>query len=335
MDSKLKGIINNEISDKNFIDCEMSEATNEGRLISINEKFNAISLKAKGDILIVDFNKNSTNKNQCCINLNNKILDLEFSPFNNNILCSCSSSENSSVIFTELPDNLDKTLIKQETIFEEKIDCINFNPVVQDIICLGTSQQIYVWNITKKETFSEFQFKAKPIEMEWSPNGSLIGVTTKLKKMHIYDPRFDKMIFNQEINKSFLQSHFVWIDDNSLAFTCIDKNKEEFLKLFDLRKMASPDSVKIENSRRETFTFINREMKIIYTIAKNENRSIMEANEYCDGIFKKIDSFQLTSPLIYSALFNRNCLDKNRLEIDRFACYFKNSKKINFIRKFR
>ena len=73
-----------------FPNCFLSEEQTEGRLISVNEKYLAMSWKANGLIVLVDSSKSKDIKTNSLYLKGNdsQILDLEFSSFYNNILAS-------------------------------------------------------------------------------------------------------------------------------------------------------------------------------------------------------------------------------------------------------
>ena len=93
-----------------FTNCLISEEPTEGRLIAVNKKYLAMAWRNdnnnnEGEIVIVD----SSNPTNIKIDLpklkynNKKIYDLEFSPFNNNILASC--NEDKTLLLWKIPEN--------------------------------------------------------------------------------------------------------------------------------------------------------------------------------------------------------------------------------------
>ena len=73
-----------------FTNCSLVSPAESNRLIAVNKKFLAMSLLNDRKIIIVDSSKPSKiNEQQPHLRKSSyKILDLEFSPFNNNILAS-------------------------------------------------------------------------------------------------------------------------------------------------------------------------------------------------------------------------------------------------------
>ena len=140
---------------------------------------------------------------------------------------------------------------------------------------------------------------------------------------------------NHLINESFQAAKFSWVDDNQFVTTSWTKNKAKMLKLWDIRKVKEDlssegelTSVKIDSSTTVTTPFVDKESKLIYTIAKGE--AIIRTYEYSSGNFIKGIDFSSAEPSISTVMFERKCLDYNRLEVDRFARYV-NSKKIYYV----
>ena len=121
-----------------FTNCFISEDVTEGRLISVNEKYLAMVCKKdknnnEGEILIVDSsNPINIRSDLPKIKRNNKkIYDLEFSPFNHNILASC--YEDNTVCLWKIPENgLKEKITNSYSIYNNhsyKVNFVNFNPI--------------------------------------------------------------------------------------------------------------------------------------------------------------------------------------------------------------
>ena len=326
---KISGVDKNE----KFTNCELFQDQNEGRLISVNKKFLAMNWKKEGQIVITDSSKPiKINPSDQTFKANNsKILDLEFSPFNNNLLAS--SHENKSVLLWKIPDNDLKNIGKEITIYDKheyKVSFLNFNPISSDVICSCTfNGYIHIWNIEKSENFIELKTDNNPTMMSWNPNGYLIGSTTK-KIFNIFDCRTKERISKININESSYSSKYVWNNDNLFTTISLNKNNEKMLKLWDMKKIGEEiNSIKLDSSSKKITPFIDRELQLIYTIGHEEK--FIEIYDYSKEAFKKLTRFESSDASTCSILFDRNCLEKNKLEVDRFARYSRANKNIYYI----
>ena len=168
-----------------FHGSNISEEQTNGRLIAVNEKFLAMSWTYNWRIVIVDSSKTLNLKyifpDSPYLKINDsKILDLEFSPFNNNILASA-HSDNSVILWNIPKEGLTKIITNQNTIYNKhknKINFINFNPIAADVICSSTIDgNIHIWSVEKRDNFIEFKTDF-PTIVSWNQNGNLIGVNT-------------------------------------------------------------------------------------------------------------------------------------------------------------
>ena len=207
-----------------FSNCSISDEEAEGRLIAVNEKFLAISNKNKNSeekIIIVDSSQSKKIKSDLPgLNWKNKkIYDIEFSPFNNNLLASC--YEDNSVLLWDIPENgLDKTITKEKTIYNKhnnRVNFVNFNPSESDKICSSTCNgDIHVWNLEKKDNYISLKADNNLAYVYWNPKGSLIGASSK-NNFNIFDPRFKDFYFTKCINEHSPSFKFVWVDDYSFS----------------------------------------------------------------------------------------------------------------------
>ena len=266
---------------------------NEGRLIAVNEKYLAIPWKKKGQILIVDSSKPQTIQSDLSYLKGNNahILDLEFSPFNNNLLAS-GYSDNSILLW-----NISKEGLTQNTInvnydnHKNKANFLNFNPIASDVICSSTIDgEIHIWSVEKRNNFIEFKTDS-PTIVSWNPNGNLIGATTKSSNINIFDPRNKYISLNKQINKGPGQSKFVWNDDNLFSTISWTKTEEyKILNLWDIKKLDKEvDSIIIDEYKNACIPFVNRELKLIYTIGKGEKK--IHIFNYNEGKFIKLPTY--------------------------------------------
>ena len=184
-----------------FTGCKILEEQTEGRLIAVNEKYLAIPWKKKGQILIVDSSKPQTiHSDFSYLKGNNAyILDLEFSPFNNNLLAS-GYSDNSILLWNISKDTQNIINVDYNN-HKNKVNFINFNPIASDVICSSTIDgEIHIWSVEKRNNFIDIKTDS-PTLVSWNPNGNLLGVTTKSNNINIFDPRNKYISLNRQINK--------------------------------------------------------------------------------------------------------------------------------------
>ena len=237
----MKKIIVN-IRNDYFSGCFLSDEQTEGRLMEVNEKYLAMSWKYNGRIVIVDSSKPKYIQSDSPYLKGNDsiILDLEFSPFNNNILAS-GYSDNSVLLWNIPKEGLTKVITNQNTIYNKhknKVNFINFNPIASDVICSSTYQgDIHIWSVEKRDNFIKFKTDY-PTIVSWNQNGNLIGVYTKNNNINIFDPRNREISLQKQISQSSRHSEFVWNDDNLFSTISWPEGGEfKMLQLWDIKKL--------------------------------------------------------------------------------------------------
>ena len=337
--TKFKNALGADKKEK-FTNCSVSTVSTEGRLIAVNSNFLAMSWSNMGEVVVVDSaNPFRIKPNQPRIKGHRaNVLDLEFSPFSSDLLAV--TYDDYSVLLYKIPEGgLKEHMTKEVQVYQKhtkKVPFVNFNPVASDVVCSGAFLgEIHVWNAIKAETYAELKADDSPTIVRWNPNGTLIGATTKKKTINIFDPRANKMILSHHINDSFQAAKFDWLDNNTFATTSWTKAGAKTLKLWDVRKVKADltsegevNHIQIDNSKTVTTPFADRDSKLLYCIGKGE--ATTHVYDYSEGKFKKGLDASSSEPSICSVLWERKCLDYNKLEVDRFA-RFVNSGKVYYV----
>ena len=333
MNDKTKKIDGFEIKE-HFTNCSIPYITTDGRLMAINDKYLAIPWIVKGQINIV---KSNQPRNLSYLNLgiykieDSNILDMEFSPFNSNILAYC--TESNSVFLTSIKEEEKGNTYSFKTMnyknHEKKVNFVNFNQIASNIMCSCTTNgELHVWDSKQLKTIVENKVES-PNAISWSPSGSVIGISTKYKNFNIYDPRNKNISFKKKISELYANNRFAWIDDNSIATIGWNSQSNKKLGLLDIRK---PDhffsSIIVDKESNQTNIFVDPELKLIYSVGKNETS--VRTFGYDPGILYKSYEYICSEKNNFSISMNRRYLDKDRLEIDRLI-RFTDNKKIYYV----
>ena len=317
---------------EHFSNCFLNSTLTEGRLMAFNDKYLALAYIGKGNIKLLNSSIpiNVTNNYSTFQLEESNILDMEFSPFDKNLFCFC--NENSNIFLSRITSESENQFELNSKAYEgheKKVNFINFNPIASNMIVSGTSYgEIHVWESNEFKTYFQFKLPYNPNTLLWSPNGDLIGITTKNKFLTIYDPRNRSSIFQDQISQNNLITKFAWLDNNSVATVGINSNNKKVLNLLDIRKASEYQScnyfstAEINQYNSVTVPYVNPELKLIYCVGKEE--STIKIFDYCTGSLKKNNEFKASDINNFSVFLNRQYLNKSKLEVDRFARYTKN-----------
>ena len=269
---KLKKIQGKELSN-HFTNCKIPNTITDGRLMAVNDQYLALTWDVPGSINLVDSN------NPCNLNKyynifsieNSNILDMEFSPFNSNILGF--SNENKKIHIAKFVANneIESDSYKYHS---NKVCFINFNPIASNVICSSTSYgEVHIWDTINFKPQMEYKFSNNVNSILWNPNGSLLGISTSNKLLTIIDPRENVNICERKITEMNSKSKFLWLDDNmfsSIRYKLSDK--KFYLEIFDIRSNnENPFTSKELSTYGSCLTpFVDPELKLIYITAKDD-----------------------------------------------------------------
>ena len=320
-----------------FSNCFLNSTATNGRLMAFNDKYLSLAFIRKGNIKILDSSKpiNLTN-NYSTIQLEeSNILDMEFSPFDSNLLCF--SNDNSNVFLSKITYKTSNEIELNSKVYkghEKKVNFINFNPIASNIMVSGTSYgDIHIWESNEFKTYFQFKLLYNPNTLLWSPNGDLLGITTKNKFLTIYDPRNRNAVFQDQISNNSLITKFAWLDNNSVATVSVNSDNKKVLSLLDIRKYNENNNyfseLEINQYTTLTIPYVNPELKLIYCVGKEE--STIKIFDYCTGSLKKNNEFKASEANYCSVFLNRQYLNKSKMEVDRFARYSKDKRNIFYV----
>lgn len=176
----------------------------------------------------------------------NPVLDLDFSPFNDNLVVSV--SEDCSGKVWVIPDEgLKDTMTEaQQTLsgHKRKVGCVKFNPVANNI--LGTAAAdfaVKVWDIEKGKDVNSVDAQHSDLiqSLDWNYNGSLLVTSCKDKKMRLIDPRQKKIAQETEAHQGVKGSRAIFLGKKEKIFSVgFTKTSEREYCIWDPKDLSKP-----------------------------------------------------------------------------------------------
>ncbi|XP_071951784.1 coronin-7-like [Antedon mediterranea] len=143
-------------------------------------------------ILPIDFCGRSNNDLPCLKAHSDLVTDMDFSPFNDYLLATC--SQDCSIKLWDLPEgglteditNAFLTLPMQE----RRIETVLFHPAAENILASTVFKSIQIWDVsTGQEKLAWEAHNDQLLGISWKQDGSLLASTSKDKTIKIWDPR--------------------------------------------------------------------------------------------------------------------------------------------------
>ena len=146
-----------------------------------------------------------------------KVLDVAFSPFNDNLVASVSEDGNGRL--WSIPDGgLTETMVDPtQTLIghKRKVGSANFHPTAENILATtSTDYTVKVWDIEKGEAACTVTGHSDIIQsVDWNYDGSLLATTSKDKKIRVIDPRGDNVTAEATGHPGVKGSRCIWLGD--------------------------------------------------------------------------------------------------------------------------
>ncbi|KAI7803316.1 coronin-7 [Triplophysa rosa] len=120
-----------------------------------------------------------------------QVTDLDFSPFDDYLLATCSADETVKVwrvcdACQDQPGSAEVTL----TPGDGRLEIVLFHPAASDLLAVASTKGVQVWDITRDSALTVLEQHADQIQgLSWKEDGSLLASSCKDKKLRIFDPR--------------------------------------------------------------------------------------------------------------------------------------------------
>jgi hypothetical protein len=205
-----------------------------------------------------------------------EVLDIDFSPFNPNIIGS--ASEDGYAKIWQIPDGgLTETLTNAAQSLsghKRKVGTINFNPVASNVLATtSTDFTVKIWDIEKGDSVYDIQGHTDIIQSStWNYNGQLFATASKDKKVRVVDPRANKIVNEVEAHAGVKGMRVAYLGRKEKLFTMgFSKTSERQFSLWDPRNFGTPlHSENIDTASGILMPFYDDDTNILYLAGKGD-----------------------------------------------------------------
>jgi len=209
------------------------------------------------------------------------ILDIDFNPFNDNLIASVSEDCTAKIWGIPeggLKENLNEPL---QTLngHRRKVGTVQFNQVANNILATSSADfSIKVWDIEKgKDVFScESQHTDIIQSVDWNSTGSLLASSCKDKKVRVIDPRQNSVVAEAEAHVGIKGSRICWIEDkegtNKRMFSVgFSKTSEREFAIWDLKNLKEPIlKQNVDSASGLLMPFYDRDTSVLFLAGKGD-----------------------------------------------------------------
>jgi len=261
------------------------------------------------------------------------VLDLEFDPFSDNLLATC--SEDCTAKIWHIPDEGFKGQITEsvQTLkgHKRKVGCVKYNPVCQNVLATAAQDyEVVVWDVeTGAQKLKAEGHTAIIQSLDWNYNGSLIATNAKDKTVRVVDPRQQTIAHSAESHIGVKGGRAIWLGKHDLILTVgFGKNAMREFKVFDLKNMAHElVCTNLDNSAGIVMPFYDEDSDLLFLAGKGDGA--IRYYEVVPGapaaqLVEPVSAFKSNDPTAAACALPRRSCDVSVNEIIRIYKVTKN-----------
>jgi coronin-1B/1C/6 len=252
-----------------------------------------------------------------------EVLDIDFNPFNPNIIAS--ASEDGYAKVWQIPDGgLTETLTQAAQSLsghKRKVGTLNFNPVASNVLATtSTDFTVKIWDIERGDTIFDVAGHSDIIQSSaWNYNGQSYATASKDKKVRVIDPRSNSVVHEVEAHQGVKGMRVTYLGRKDKLFSMgFSKTSERQFSIWDPRAFGTP--IKTENVDTGSgilMPFYDDDTNILYLGGKGDgNIRYYEVVDEDPYIFY-LTEYKSNTPQRGMALVPKTAVDTSVCEIAR------------------
>lgn len=138
----------------------------------------------------------------------------------------------------------------------------------------SADSSVRIWDISNQkcvQTYDDLQ--STTTSLDWSFNGSLLGLLTKEKTLNVFDPRKEGSALKTNTHEGARPQKLVWLGNSQHIFTAgFSKTSEREYAVWDVRDLSAPLIKKrLDDYAGIPFSFFDEDSKVLFIAGKGEN----------------------------------------------------------------
>jgi coronin-1B/1C/6 len=253
------------------------------------------------------------------------VLDLDFNPFNDDILAT--SSEDTKINIWNIAGGFEghKSDVAQVLSgHTKKVGTIKWHPVAENVIASSaTDYVVKVWDVEAGKGVCRVDGHTAIIQScEWNYDGSKLVTNAKDKQVRILDPRGQTVVSSCESHVGVKGGRALWLGKNDLVLTVgFGTGASREYKVYDPRKFdAAVCTTSLDSAAGIIMPFYDEDADLLFLAGKGDG-SIkfyeILPNEEAKGIVNHLGQFSSNNPTAAACAVPRRSCDVTQTEIIR------------------
>lgn len=204
------------------------------------------------------------------------VLDLEFSPFHDNLLATV--SEDCYGKIWQIPAEFTANEEKEAQLLKghmRKVGNVSWNPVAENVLATGgTDYAVKIWDITTgDEKFNTPGHGGIIQSLSWNYDGSTLATFCKDKKLRVFDPRTNCIAGEAPAHQGVKGGRALWLGKHDKIYTVgFGQTSERQYFIFDPKNLSAPlvGPVNIDNSAGQIMPFYDEDSELLFLAGKGD-----------------------------------------------------------------
>ncbi|XP_019646705.1 PREDICTED: coronin-6-like [Branchiostoma belcheri] len=248
---------------------------------AVNPKFLAIVTEAAGGgcFLVLPIEKAGRVPNNPPMVAGHRaaVLDIQWSPWDDNIIASC--SEDMTVKVWVIPEKgMEESITEPAASLEwhqRRVGFIAWHPSAHNILMsAGSDNMVVIWNVGTEEPLSVIECHTDILwSCGWNYNGTRIVTTCKDKTLRVIDPRTGDVISEKKkAHDGAKPQRAVYMKDGRIFTTGFSRMSERQYALWDDNNLSEPITLEeIDTSNGVIFPFYDPDNNMVYLGGKGDS----------------------------------------------------------------
>jgi coronin-1B/1C/6 len=251
----------------------------DSNFVTVNPSWVAVSWQVGGGGAVGVINVNTVSKlDKVPMITGHKgpVLDLEFNPFNDNVLATVSEDCYGKVWV--IPPDFQGTNDKESQLLkghQRKVGNVAWNPTAENVLATGgTDFAVKIWDVnTGDEKFNFPGHNGIIQSLNWNYDGSLLSSFCKDAKLRVFDPRQQSPVGVVDGHAGVKGGRAMFLGKHDKVFSVgFGKTSERQYFIYDVKNLSAPlvGPVNIDNQAGMLMPFYDEDSDLIFLAGKGD-----------------------------------------------------------------